>query len=69
MKPKNGKPVTKAKPVPAKKVDEKQRENHPRAAKETAGLKEPRDPDITLVNANDIAVDSVGFSCHVARKT
>jgi hypothetical protein len=68
MKPKTGKSAPTAKPAPAKRADEKTREKHPRVAKETASRKVQGDPDITLVNPNDVALDSVCFPCHILRK-
>jgi hypothetical protein len=68
MKPKAGKSAPTPKPAPTKKADEKKRENPPRIAKEMASRKIHGDPDITLVNPNDVALDSVCFPCHVLRK-
>jgi len=68
MKPKAGKSAPTPKPAPAKKADEKKRENPPRIAKEMASRKIHGDPDITLVDPNDVALDSVRFPCHVLRK-
>ncbi|KIM48842.1 hypothetical protein M413DRAFT_21153 [Hebeloma cylindrosporum] len=58
MKSKTGKPGSTAKPAPVKKADAKKRENHPRVAKEMASRKLRDDPDITLVNPKDVALDS-----------